>query len=183
MDGLSPVDGDEAILTRMEHGLSVTFITAELDPDHVYTLWWIIKDEPHNCTDDNCSFDDIFLMDEDDRYILDNDGLKQANHAQRELTVMSNLAGHGTIGLDNGTARFRSHLPTGDLTGSNLFGPGLYNPMTAEVHIIIRTHGAASSDPTIFAEQLMDPWGGCPNPFDRLPCEDVQVAFFHPPSS
>lgn len=180
MDDLKVIENGEAVLTRMKHGLSVTFTTAELDPNHVYTLWWIIMDEPENCTNNTCSFDDIFLMDEDGRYILDEDELRQPNFVQRELVMISNLSGHGTIGLEDGTAVFRAHLPIGDLSGANLFGPGLHNPMSAEVHIIIRTHGPAI--PEILAEQLMEPWGGCPDRLDRSPCEDIQVAFFYPPS-
>jgi len=183
LDDMNPIDGAEAILTRMEHGLSVTMTSADLKPGHVYSLWWVIMDVPENCTDNNCSFDDVFLMDDDGRYILDDNGQRQANSLQRESAVISNLSGMGTIGLDNGKAVFRAHLPIGDLSGDNLFGPGLHNPMTAEVHIIIRDHGPASPDPEILAEQLMEPWGGCPDPLDRSPCEDIQVVFFHPPSS
>lgn len=169
------VEDAEAILVRMHHGLSMTINTTGLEPGHVYTIWWVIFNHPENCSDGVCGPNDVFLMD-DGRFILTDDGLRQPNMAGRELTQASSLRATGNIGYEDGTSVFRAHLPIGDTTDDMDFGPALLDSMGSEVHLIIRSHGPII--PELLNEQLMTAWGGCPDPYDRSPCQDVQIAIF-----
>jgi hypothetical protein len=57
------------------------------------------------------------------------------------------------------------HLATGDTEGA-LFGPGLINPTTAEIHLVVRDHGP-KQDPS----QEIHSFGAC-NPT----CTDIQFS-------
>lgn len=176
----SVIDGAEAILVRMEHGLSMTLDTNGLAPGEVYTVWWVIFNAPENCSGGICGPDDVFLMDDMGQFILDDNGQWQPNFADREAAQVSSLRASGRIALEDGSAIFKGHLPIGDTTDDVVFGQGLADPMGAEVHFIVRTHGPAIPD--LINEQLLTAWGGCPDPTDRSPCDDVQTAVFVPPS-
>lgn len=173
---LSEVEGSNATLTRMEHGLSVSIETSGLEPANAYTVWWVIFNTPQNCTDDMCGFDDVFLMDEG-QFILGDNGLRQFNSEGIDAAQISVLRASGFIPFADGTTVVRAHLPIGDTTDSVVFGPGLLNPMGADVHFIVYSHGAAQ--PEILTDQLFTLGGGCP-PFTP-PCEDQQFARFSAP--
>jgi len=169
------VEDAEAVLVRMHHGISMTMETTGIEPGHAYTVWWVIFNNPEECSDDVCGPDDVFLM-EDGDFVLTDDGLRQPNVAGREMTRASSLRATGNIGYEDGTTVFRAHLPIGDTTDDMDFGPALLDSMGSEVHLIIRTHGPII--PELLNEQLMTAWGGCPDPYDRSPCEDIQIAIF-----
>jgi hypothetical protein len=168
----------EAVLVRMHHGLSMTIHTTGLEPGHVYTIWWVIFNKPEFCSDNVCGLDDAFLMDDEGQFILTDDGLIQPNVAGREMTHLSSLRATGNIGYEDGTSVFKARLPIGDTTDDIAFGPALLDSMGSEVHLIIRTHGPMI--PELLNEQLMTAWGGCPDPYDRSPCQDIQLAIFLP---
>lgn len=169
------VDDAEAVLVRMHHGVSMTMETTGLEPDHAYTVWWVVFNHPEECSDDACGIDDVVLM-EDGEFVLTEDGLRQPNVAGREMTQASSFRATGNIGYYDGTSVFRAHLPIGDTTDDMDFGPALLDSMGSEIHLIIRTHGPII--PELLNEQLMTAWGGCPDPYDRSPCEDIQIAIF-----
>jgi hypothetical protein len=52
------------------------------------------------------------------------------------------------------------------------FAGGLIFPMTAEIHMVIRTHGTASTDPAVLTQQLTTHDGGCP----PNTCSNIQVS-------
>jgi hypothetical protein len=172
------VEGAESTLVRMEHGLYATVKTSGLEPGNALTLWWVIFNRRENCSDGKCGPDDVFLVDKNGQFILDDQGAPQANVAARAATEVSQLTGPGAIVGQNGSARFLARLPMGD-TNEAQFGPGLLDPMAAEVHLVIRAHGPAS--PGVVPEQLTTPWGGCPEGWPKDPCQDVQIAI-HAPS-
>ncbi|MDQ3749307.1 MAG: hypothetical protein M3367_09910 [Acidobacteriota bacterium] len=72
-------------------------------------------------------------------------------------------AGGRIIGAD-GSATFGGFRAVGDTSGIFLgvFAGGLVSPMTADIHLVVRTHGAASSDPAVLNQQLTTFNGGCP---------------------
>jgi hypothetical protein len=179
IENASVIDGSEAVLNRMEHGISMSLETNELVPGDVYTGWWVIFNAPENCSDADCLLDDIFLMDGHE-FLLDEDGVKQPNRMGRQTTDVTQIRAGSAVADENGHAIFRAHLPIGDMTDNVSYGNGLSNVMGSEIHIVLRTHGPASEDPEIFWEQHMTDWGGCPNPQDRLPCKNYQFATFKP---
>jgi hypothetical protein len=173
------VEEAEAMLTRMEHGLAFSLSTSDLEPGDVITAWWVIFNATENCSDGECGFDDVFMMDRDGNFILDGNGLQQLNRAGIEMAQITNLWGAGGIVDEDGTIYLQGHLPIGDVNTDVLFGNGLTNPMEAEVHLALRTHGPIQ--PGLLSEQLNTGWGGCPDPLNRAPCRDLQVAIFHQP--
>ncbi len=178
-DSETPVEGAEAILIRMEHGISMSLDTVGLPPGHTFTIWWVIFNSPDNCFDGLCGLDDVFLLDANGQFSLDADGMPIGNTPAREAAVISSLRATGNISNDKGDAYFRAHLPIGDITDDVVFGPGLLDPMKAEVHLILRSHGPIIQE--LLTEQLFTVWGGCPDPRDRSPCDDLQIAVFEAP--
>ena len=92
------------------------------------------------------------------------------------------FGGGQVVGL-NGRADFGGYLAVGDNTGFHLLpqfslmpnpAPGLVNPKGATIHLVIRTHGVASADPTILNQQLSSFGGGC----SLNPCSNIQAALF-----
>lgn len=95
----------------------------------------------------------------------------------------THAAGH--IVDESGNGNFSGHLSAGDLFDNmNVFN----NPLTAEVHLALRTHGPAQ--PGMIAEQIQTINGGCTSGFPSGPvlhpdsdevgyCANIQVAI-HP---
>jgi hypothetical protein len=88
---------------------------------------------------------------------------------------VSVLYGDGRIVNPQGSAFFWGALDVGDTEGA-LFGPGLINPLGAEIHYVLRTHGPAKQD--VLAEQLTTFMGGCDSEPPNAPCQDLQFAVF-----
>ena len=112
-------------------------------------------------------------MDENGTFILAEDGARTFNLPGREATIFSEIRATGSIIDVDGTAEFRAHLPIGDGTEAS-FGTGLIDPMKAEVHLILRTHGAAI--PGRIHEQMNTTWGGCPEGWPKTPCRNTQLS-------
>ena len=95
-----------------------------------------------------------------------------------KAAVISAMRLDGKVIDVDGKATFRGRLPVGD-TSQAIFGPGIVNPMGAEVHLIVRTHGAAI--PGLLEVMLSTPNGGCAAEYPNEPCLSVQNARFVPP--
>jgi hypothetical protein len=162
-DGLAVIPYAGASLSRNNEAAFATISTSQLTPGTVVTLWWAIFNEPANCATPNCAPSDLNNPD-----------------------VNGSLQfGGGQVVDSNGRADFSGYLAVGDNTGFHLLpqfplmpnpAPGLVNPKGATIHLVIRTHGAASMDPAILNQQLTSFGGGCsvmPNP-----CANIQAALF-----
>ncbi len=171
------IEGAESTLTRMPHGVSMTFKTVGLTPGDAITIWWIIFNKPENCSNGDCGPDDAFQADVSGQLIFDEAGAPQPNPAGREAVGFSSLRADGRIVENDGSADFRGHLPIGDVTES-YFGLGLLDVMKAHIHLIARTHGPAIPGQTHV--QLNSDWGGCPEKW-KPPCADLQIAIHSPP--
>ena len=172
------IDNTESTLVRMEHGVFMTLDTSGLRPGDLYTAWWGIFNVPENCSDQFCSVDDVFLMDSDGNLILDENGDTLPNRTGRTRARISLLRASQSIVSEDGTLHLQAHLPVGDANDVG-WGPGLLDPINAHVHIILRSHGPASSEG--LQEQYYEPWGGCPKVPPRDPCIDmVQIAYHIP---
>ncbi|MBI3245111.1 MAG: hypothetical protein HYZ50_01245 [Deltaproteobacteria bacterium] len=74
-----------------------------------------------------------------------------------------------------GSILVRTSDAVGDTTGVVAgigTGMGLLNAKKAEIHLVVRTHGLASTDPAVLQLQLTTFNGGCP----PNTCVNVQVA-------
>lgn len=160
------VEGASSKLVRTDSGISMNIRTSELDPGAVHTVWWVIFNNPENCVG-GCGPDD----------------------ATRPDVNASVFYAAGTITGKSGKAGFAAHVNQGVYPGPvdgvsviDVDGPGLLYPRTAEVHLVIRTHGEPI--PGIVDGMLKSFNVGCPaSPVDPGPntCMNVQVAIHSAP--
>ncbi len=174
--GFDGPDSDAiAQLTRNTSGVTMSLHTSNLEPGAAYTTWWVVFNNPTACLfptgiDGNCGEGDIFLAD------------GSPNFSQWEEAQISVLYAAGHVIGKNGRANFAASLSENDTTGS-LFGPGLINAELAEIHIIVRSHGAPI--PGMVPEQIHTFGGGCTPATggtveDGNDCADPQFAIFSP---
>jgi hypothetical protein len=163
------IEGARATLVRNRNGARLNIQTRELEPGHTYSVWMVVFDAPEHCAEPYaCGLDDIIPL-------MDDPGAENPS----EATVFGAVGG----GLAGGTGRaaFAGHAKPGDEANDVLFGDGsLDNPLTAEIHFVIRTHGPAI--PGMIHEQISTFNGGCEEgePNEGL-CDDVQFGVFRSP--
>ncbi|PJF39395.1 MAG: hypothetical protein CUN54_08815, partial [Phototrophicales bacterium] len=102
------IEGTSATLTRHENGVHVEVQTSDLEPGHAFTMWWVIFNEPENCTDGECGADDVLILDENGDPMLDDEGGLIFNADQMANVNISFLRADGHVIDENGTATFRS---------------------------------------------------------------------------
>lgn len=163
----TPAAGDmvgSSTLNRTPSGVTLSASTTMLGVDAVYTLWWVIFNNPAACAADPCADTDFAT-------------------AAVEASVMNAT---GRAADANGEATFSAFLPVGfthtepvSATGRQLFGPGLQEAAGAEIHVIIRSHGPASGNP----EQLNTFMADCDNVAPAMGCYDDQAIVFPRPGS
>ncbi len=132
-----------SMLARTPDGIFMNYHTAGLVTGTVATFWIAVFNTPAGCAVPNaCTPAD-----------LNNPNAHGAGI----------YAGGRIIGAD-GSATFGGFRAVGDTSGIFLgvFAGGLVSPMTADIHLVVRTHGAASSDPAVLNQQLTTFNGGCP---------------------
>lgn len=169
---IDPINGGQEVgrarLFRHRRAIAINMHSSNLIPGHTYTLWWVIYNKPENCVNSPCS------------------GPDNSNPAvMREL-----LYATGKVVKRGNRAFFRAMLKQGDTSGSvnselNLpeYG-GLLYPETAEVHMVIRSHGPIIPD--LVDEQIGTLNGGCTTSlpaFTEVPdeegeCANIQYAIF-----
>ena len=132
------------------------------------------------CSDNECGENDIFNLDADGEFILNDDGSPPINGAGVEAAQISVLRADGHVIDESGAAQFSSRLPIGDAS-EQLFGGGLQKPMSAEIHFVVRTHGPAV--PGKVDSMLYTVNGGCEGAFPNPPCAEAQFAIFKPPAN
>lgn len=176
----SVVEGAEASLIRMDHGISATLSSVGLTEGDAVTMWWIVFNKPEMCSGGECGENDIFNMDADEKFILNDDGSPPFNGASHAAAEISVSYADGQVIDVGGEATFRGQLPVGDLSRT-LFGPGLKDTMKAEIHLALRTHQQAI--PGQLDTMIYTLNGGCAEAFPNQPCETIQFAVFTPPES
>jgi hypothetical protein len=120
-----PVIGAQSTLTRHSSGASINFTTNSLAAGHAVTLWWFVFNHPENCTHGtvlgHCGPGDLAADRSVDPSLVYGTGLRV-----------------GLLGL----ASFDTSLSMNDATRA-AFGPGLTNPLGAEIHVGLRDDGPA----------------------------------------
>jgi hypothetical protein len=178
-DGPSPMlgapSGGTSTLIRSPDGVSATISASNLVPGDVYTVWWVIFNNPALCTGGECGEDDIFAPD--------------GSISLTPGVELSAVHAAGSVASRFGEAFFYASLAKGDNGGHQaIFGPGLLNPLGAEIHHIVRTHGPALQG-AAFEQQITTFGGGCteatggPAGSGGFICFDAQAAMHFSPTS
>jgi hypothetical protein len=136
----------------------------------------VIFNDPSMCSDP-CGENDIFVFEGDEISIGENGPVP--NMETIEVTQNSVVGATGIVVGDSGEGQFSALLGVADMPGA-FWGPSLLNPMGAEVHLVLRTHGQI--DPASFDEQISTFMGGCAAEFPNEPCADIQFAVHLPPA-
>ncbi len=126
-DFFPPTNGGFSSLRRGEDRLQFNLHTTGLPPG-AYTNWWVIWNDPSQCSDGVCGPDDFF-------------------NAAADFSVF--WATGGMVESD-GVGNFRARISEGeDAPGPDGFiaGNGLTDAENATVMIILKYHGLASDDP------------------------------------
>lgn len=158
-------------LMRYDDAVDMTIHTTGLEPGHAYSVWWVIFNNPDACSDE-CNQDD---------FPEGAPGGEVGAEPPDPAVEVSVLWATGVIVGSDGTADFSAHLQVGNPPGMVSFGPGLVDPMNAEIHLPVRSHGRAMVGHV--AEQISTTQGLCeitkPDPGSSK-CLDVQVAYHMP---
>jgi len=139
------VDGASSKLVRNDNGVGITVHTSGLTPGTADTVWWVFFNNPSACKHGmfgaRCGLGDVLT-----------------NPAS--LPSVQFAAGHviGGDGVGNYGAYFSAGA-TPDCAGFGLPCNGLLDARTADVHVVIRTHGDAI--PGLVDEQISSFNGGC----------------------
>ena len=152
--------------------------TSELPPSEAITVWWVVFNQPQNCSDQKCGENDVFNLDADEKPILNSDGSAPLNMAAIDAAKISILRADGHVIDQSGDARYAAGLVKGD-TSEAVIGPGLLDPIFAEIHLVLRSHGPAKAGK--LDDMLYSINGGCADKFPNPPCTDLQFVVFMPP--
>ena len=161
-----PVLGASTLM-RYDDEVDMTISTTGLEPRHAYSVWWVIFNNPDACSDE-CGADD---------FPAGVGGAETGPEPPDPAVEASVVWATGLIVSSEGAADFRARLEIGNPPGVVGFGPGLVDPMNAEFHLIVRSHGRAVLGQV--AEQIGTTKGLCevtkPDPSSSN-CLNVQVA-------
>ncbi len=143
---MNPKERGTSVLVRSHDGLQVNIDTTDL-PVGAYTVWWFFFNDPSQCSDVNCG--------------IYNDTLPPPGNVAAGSSVAWATA--GIVGPDR-QGHFSASIGLG-VKGAPmgvLWGPGLIDPFTAEVHIEVRYHGpAAWDDLDLLMQQITNVGGNC----------------------
>lgn len=142
-----------ATLTRTMNSATARIYTSQLRKKGAYTIWWVIWNDPSECSGD-CGEDDI------------------------GITGNSVFYAGGFVTGTDGTANVSVQVDGGDLAdGIDVLIPGGLaesNGFGAEIHLVIRSHGKVKAG--LAADQIGSFNGAC----DVNNCFDHQAAVFPP---
>jgi hypothetical protein len=171
----APATADGASLIRTNSGVSARVSTTvggqlfdlfagplgvDWEVGDATTNWFVVFNEPGECTGGVCGEDDV--------------------RAAALGSDVAKIGVHFATGHVAGSSNWRSaaSLREGDLSGV-FFGYPLLDARTAEIHVVIRSHGpAANLVPGDLAAAIGSIGGGCA----INTCGDAQAAEFKPPT-
>ena len=136
--GEGDVPGAIARLVRNNNNINVSFHANDLNSGNVYTLWWIVVNNPENCRAFPCTAAEV---------------LGKTEALQADVTYAGGIvAGEGGMGTLTG------HLSKGKLSNS-WFGNGFQDTRGAELHLVVNDHGPKI--PSQLGDMLHTYRGGC----------------------
>lgn len=154
----------ESRLLRFSNRVQAVIGTSDLDPGAAVTIWWRIYNRPQHCAVPfRCESSDLNNPRVDGSQL--HAGAFVVEDARGEATLVASL--YRVAEHAQGRENFSDSL-----TEPYLSGRGLKRPLTAEVELLISSHGravdAAELDEDAVLEQLLTPSG------NRVDCVDQQ---------
>lgn len=151
------VEGSSSTIIRDPGGVTVTAHTNL--PPGTYTMWLVIWNNPENCKG---GLPGLLCLP------------PPAGGVDVPDTVQ---LGSGNVAPASGVVDFGARLVVGDTSGisGGRLRTGLTNPMGAEIHVVLRSHGPVILD--MLSAQITTFGGAC----DVNTCADLQAAG-HPPA-
>ncbi len=139
-------------LTRTDDGIRASMRTGGVAAHDTLTLWWVVFNNPTECSAPGCGDDDIFV---------DGDPTKGLNEAQIVAADIVVAYADGALASGGGRAGFEARLQAGTRDVEVVFGDGaiLDDASSAEVHLVARSHGPKV--PGLIREQVGSFAGGC----------------------
>jgi hypothetical protein len=139
-------------LQRTDDGVLATFVANEIPPEHAVTLWWVVFNDPENCSAPGCGEDDIFAGG-DPAAGLNAEGIAAAD-------IVAGYAG-GTVASPDGHVHLSAGLDVDEIGPEKIVGEGalLKDVAGAEIHLVLRSHGPAIEGQTDV--QTTSYAGGC----------------------
>lgn len=132
-------------LVRNDNGVAMTIHTVGLPADTADTVWWVVFNNPSACSHGmgglRCGLKDLFVP---------------AVSASVQFAT-------GHIIASDGVGDYGAYLREGDASGCAspaLPCNGLFNARSADIHVVVRTHGAPI--PGLIQDQIGSFNGGCP---------------------
>ena len=133
-----PIPDSQTTLLTNDDGAWFHMITSEFENGHVYTIWWVIMNNPDECATRPCTPADVFG---------NSDGV------QAELTLADTF-----LMDDEARISLAGYLPVGDVENP-WFGNGFTNPTGAEIWVVVNHHGPLI--PEEAGDMLNTYRGGC----------------------
>lgn len=118
------VSGSSAQIVTGANGATLSYNATELNPGHVYTVWFVLFNQPEECAASPCTGKDLL-------------GTTDAVGGEAGYAT-------GQIADENGRASFFAHMNLGDVPNA-WFGNGFTNP-NAEIHLVLMDHGPQIED-------------------------------------
>ena len=132
------VPDSSATLLTNEDGAWFHMSTSEFENGHVYTIWWVIMNNPDECASRPCTGADVF---------------GNSDAVQSELTL-----GDTILMDEEANVSLAGFLPIGEVE-SEWYGNGFTNPMGAEIWVVVNHHGPLIPDEA--GDMLNTYRGGC----------------------
>lgn len=133
-----PIPDSSATLLTNEDGAWFTMETTELENGHVYTIWWVIMNNPEACAEERCAGSDVF---------------GNPDGVAAELTLADTL-----LMDEEARVTLAGHLPVGEVERP-WFGHGFTNPTGAQIWLVVNHHGPLIPD---MAGNMLNTYrGGC----------------------
>ncbi len=150
---VSPAGG--SILVRSPTGVFATLHGSGFTPGDAVSVWFIFFNHSEYCAGTICTPDD-------------------AGTAATQASVLN--AGGAIVGLD-GNVSFGKFRAFGDTARALIPGAGLQEPFAAQIQLVFRSHGKASTDSATLKSQLSEFFGGCPG---GNGCTDTLISVHQP---
>jgi hypothetical protein len=145
-------------LQRSDNGVVATLSADGVPAGQAVTLWWVVFNDPENCSAPGCGEDDIFVG-----------GDPTADLNQEGIVAADIVAGYGggTVASADGHILLSVGLGANETGPETLLGaPALLKDAAgAEIHLVVRSHGPAIDGRTDV--QTTSYGGGCET--DLLP--------------